>query len=275
MNKILPVKNIGHTLLVSLFCLACCCARAQSENTRASNWYQLQQLTALAGVDSSYLSAAQKTKLQSLTVDMSPTALCAKASSTPCSPGNPLPITGLKLSGNRTSAATVKLDWETKSEYNSRGFVLQRQSFSNPLEFDSIYYVNGQGTSYGPSKYAYTDMNSNIAVSFYRVKEVDIDGDSTFSNIVAIDGASAGFSVYVAPNPATSSTAAFYIVGTSTTPTGFMITNAMGQVIARQNDLPLSGNTYVPLNGYHLATGFYIVTVFNSKAQISQKFIIY
>ncbi len=270
----MKIKNIGRCLLFSMLYLSSFNTHAQNENKRAADWLTLQRLTTLASLDSSFLSPSDKKTLSSLLIDKSPTAACAKASATPCL-SVPLPITGLKLSGKRTSPATAKLDWETRSEYNSKGFVLEKQSLSNPLQFDSIWYTNGQGNSDGPTKYTYTDMNSSSIVTYYRVREVDIDDNFTYSNIVAIDATISGLAVHVAPNPGTSTTAAFYIVGTSSALTGFIITNATGKTIIRKDNIALSGNTYIPLSSYNLARGFYIVTVFNNKEQISQKFIIY
>jgi hypothetical protein len=266
--------TIGRCVLYGTLYLSSFSGHAQNEATRADDWLTLQRLTTLASLDSSFLSSADKTKLTALLVDQSPTAVCSRASTSPCISA-PLPVKGLKLSGQRTSPATAKLNWETKAEYNSKRFVLERQSLTDASVYDSVYATPGQGNALATTKYSYTDMNGYKQVTYYRVREVDIDDSNTYSNIVAIEAAASGLSVYVAPNPGSASTAALFIGGTSSSATGFFITNATGRTIARQENVSLSGNTRIPLGGFHLATGFYIVTVFNQQEQISQKFIIF
>ncbi len=264
----------GRRLLYGVLYLFSLSGHAQNEATRADNWLTLQRLTTLASLDSSFLSSADKTTLSSLLVDPSPTAVCSKASSSPCLSA-PLPIKGLKLLGQRSSPATVRLNWETKAEYNSKRFVLERRSLTDSAFFDSVYATPGQGNTLATTKYGYTDFNNYKRVTYYRVREVDIDDSATYSNIVAIAAAASGLTVYVAPNPGSSSTAALYIGGTSASATSFFITNAAGRTIAREDNVPLSGNTRIALGDFHLATGFYIVTVTNQQEQISQKFIIF
>jgi len=190
-------------------------------------------------------------------------------------PGAPLPVTGLKLEGTRISAQHAKLDWQTLAEYNSKGFVLERRSLTDPLRFDSISFTAGQGTSYGKTKYSYVDPNSSSVVTYYRVREVDLDGNSTYSNVVSIAGVESGLTVYVAPNPGTSATTGFYIISTSSSSAGFTVANIPGSILLRKDKVALSGNTYISLAGYHLSRGLYILTVFNGKEQVSRKFIIY
>jgi hypothetical protein len=266
-------RTIGRCVLQGMLYLWCFAGHAQNEATRAEDWLTLQRLTTLASLDSSFLSSADKLKLTALLVDQSPTAACARASVSPCV-GVSLAVKGLKLSGQRTSPATAKLNWETKAEYNSKRFVLERQSLTDAAVYDSVYSTPGQGNTLGATKYSYTDLNGYKQVTFYRVREVDIDDSNTYSNIVAIEAAASGLSVYVAPNPGSASTAALFIGGTSSPATGFFITNASGRMLYRQENVSLSGNTRIPLGGFRLTTGFYIVTVFNQQEQISQKFII-
>jgi hypothetical protein len=265
--------NIGRRLVCAMLYLSSFSGHAQNEATRADDWLTLQRLKTLASLDSSFLSSADKTKLFALLVDRSPSAVCSRVSTSPCLSA-PLPIKGLKLSGRRSSPATARLNWETKAEYNSKRFVLERQSPSDASVYDSVYATAGQGNTLATTKYGYTDLNGYKLVTYYRVREIDIDDSATYSNIVAIGAAASGLSVYVAPNPGSASTAALYIEGTSASVTGFFITNADGRTIARQENVPLSGNTRIALGGYHLAKGFYIVTVYNQQEQISQKFII-
>jgi|SRR5882724_7220535 len=271
----MKISNIYRRLLYGMLYFSTLHSQAQqAEDNRARDWIMYERLSALARLDSSFLSDMDKKTLLSLQAGLFPIGACTKASAVSCDGGAPLPVTGLKLEGTRVSAQNAKLDWQTLAEYNSKGFVLERRSLTDPLQFDSISFTAGQGTSYGKTKYSYTDLNSSSVVTYYRVREVDLDGSFTYSNVVSIAGVESRLAVHVAPNPGPSTTTGFYIIGSSSPTAGFTISNALGAVLVRKEKVALSGNTYISLGGYHLSTGLYILSVFNEKEQISRKFII-
>ncbi|HMH21050.1 MAG TPA: T9SS type A sorting domain-containing protein [Puia sp.] len=272
----MKTSNIYRRLLYGILFLSTFHSQAQkTEDNRARDWITYERLTALARLNSSFLSDADKKTLASLQAGLFPVGPCRKASASPCGAAAPPLITGLKLDGTRISAQYAKLDWETLSEFNSRGFVLERRSPTDLLQFDSIYFTAGQGISLGKTKYSYTDPNSSSVTTYYRVREAGLDGNSIYSNVVSIAGVEPTLAVHVVPNPGTSATTGFYIISTSSPTAGFTIANAVGSVLIRKEKIPLSGNTYVSLGSYHLSTGLYIVSVFNEKEQTSRKFIIY
>jgi len=165
-----------QTALLAFFCCYIVGVRAQNtENDRARDYLQRFQLGALAALDSSFLSAADKSRLIALQADHSPAAICARGSYTDCSVPNTQPG-GLKLTGERLDKQHVKLDWQTSTETNSSYFVLERRSLTDTLRYDSITAKAGQGNSAGVSKYNYTDPNDLSVATYYRVKEVSLDG---------------------------------------------------------------------------------------------------
>jgi hypothetical protein len=268
-------KGIVQVLL--LYCmLLCCClhSQAQSEDARARDWMTLQRLSSLASLDSSFLTASDKKKLSALVLDLSPIAVCSKPSLTPCNGINPS-SSGLKLTGVRINADRVKLEWQTIAENNTEGFVLERRSLTDTLRFDSIFYAKGQGTTIGKTKYGYIDQNSSSVETFYRVREKDLSGSFSYSNIVSIQGTIPKLAVQVAPNPATSSLAGFYVSGGTGSSITCIVINACGRLVLKKENLPVSGTTYFSLGAYHLWPGFYIVTVTSDNERISRKMIIY
>ena len=78
----------------------------------------------------------------------------------------------------------IRLSWGTESELNSKSFIVLRSR--NQLEFESIAEMNAAGYSSAPIEYSYTDKVSSAGQYYYRLKQLDLDGTYTFSNIVAV-----------------------------------------------------------------------------------------
>ena len=81
----------------------------------------------------------------------------------------------------------VQLLWSTASELNNRGFEIER-SVNDASNFTSVGFVDGKGNS---TEINYYSFNDNPQVSganqiYYRLKQIDFDGTSTYSNIVNV-----------------------------------------------------------------------------------------
>ncbi len=248
-------------------------AEAQTtEAVRAEKWLTLHKLLFKKSIASWSVSAADLKQLKELTT-MSPFANCTIAGTANCS-GSGLPVTGLTLKGQRTNADVVLLKWETLAEYNSKGFILERQSFNNINVFDSIFYVDGAGTSYSKSKYQHTDLNNFRGISFYRVRQVDNDGHYTYSNVVQIDGGGGEFAVNVVPNPARSNSLRFYFTVPSLSQTiDFTIFNALGNSVVKKEKFVVTTG-YYEMKNKAFPPGYYFITVHTGKAVYSKSFVI-
>lgn len=78
----------------------------------------------------------------------------------------------------------VRLTWETASELNNRGFEIERQIRG---VWAVVGFVEGNGTTTEYQKYSFTDKpNTTDAVS-YRLKQVDYNGQYTYSKVVNVD----------------------------------------------------------------------------------------
>jgi hypothetical protein len=78
----------------------------------------------------------------------------------------------------------VVLNWSTATETNNRGFEIQRKTAGN--DFLTIGSVNGQGTSTQSHSYSYVDSKVAPGTYSYRLKQVDFDGTSSYSNLVEV-----------------------------------------------------------------------------------------
>ena len=119
--------------------------------------------------------------------------------------GAPLPVVFADFSLSRSNA-TVSVKWETVTEINNSGFSVERNNNGN---WETIAFVPTKadgGNSSSRLSYAYTDINSSKAVSQYRIKQVDIDGQFKYSEVRAIRGTEQDAKTMVFPNPSSNGT---------------------------------------------------------------------
>jgi hypothetical protein len=88
------------------------------------------------------------------------------------------------------SNGNVTLSWITATEINNSGFEIDRAVFSNEvrnLKWQSIGFVNGNGTTSQSHSYSFIDNDLSIGKSIYRLKQIDYDGTFSYSNIIEVD----------------------------------------------------------------------------------------
>ena len=79
------------------------------------------------------------------------------------------------------------LNWSTAVESNNKGFYVERSK--DGKDFSSIGFVNGKGNTSQITNYSYTDASLkdiNVTKTYYRLKQVDLDGKFAYSNVIAL-----------------------------------------------------------------------------------------
>lgn len=98
---------------------------------------------------------------------------------------NVFPIELAHFKGQMTHQG-VKLDWATYSELNNDRFELERSYDTREVEFVSM--LKGAGSSNEMNHYSYTDvLETEEEQVYYRLKQVDINGDTYFTDWISID----------------------------------------------------------------------------------------
>jgi hypothetical protein len=100
------------------------------------------------------------------------------------------------------------LQWSSLSEFNNTGFEVQ-QSVGHANGFTTIGFVDSKaknGNSQAEIRYAFEDKTPvNGAVVYYRLKQIDMDGKSSYSDIKAIKVGMGSAALQVYPNPSSGS----------------------------------------------------------------------
>ncbi len=110
---------------------------------------------------------------------------------------NPLPLKLISFSGKVTDKK-ILLDWFVAEETNMKGYAIERSIDGEtflPIEF--VASTNNQS---GNKNYSYTDYPFTNGIIYYRLKEVNTDGNFSYSNVIALKVTDIGF-IEVFPNP--------------------------------------------------------------------------
>gem|GEM_PF-2544261 len=92
----------------------------------------------------------------------------------------------------------TKLSWETYSELNNDYFIIERSS--DGTNWENILRVEGVGNSSEILSYKSVDEAPLSGLSYYRLKQVDFNGTSTYSGIETVMHSSS-FNYKIFPNP--------------------------------------------------------------------------
>ena len=113
-----------------------------------------------------------------------------------------LPVELLSFNGE-LKHRKIKLTWETASELNNDYFSLERSADSKV--FEEIARIKGQGTTDEANTYEYYDHEPFAGEVFYRLKQIDFDGQFTYFDIIRVANSEkleeeAEISIYPIPN---------------------------------------------------------------------------
>lgn len=93
----------------------------------------------------------------------------------------------------------IELRWTTLSESNNHYFQVERAVDEGV--FRPLTRVRGAGTQNSPSYYRFTDEQFYGNVLYYRLKQVDLDGTFTYSQVIQVSTQAFTATYRVYPNP--------------------------------------------------------------------------
>lgn len=159
-----------------------------------------------------------------------------------------------------------KLTWTTASEANNRGFELQRSA--DGKNFSTIAVIASKaeaGNSNSPITYSFDDEMPLKGNNYYRLKQIDMDGRSSLSIIVAIKGDKTSLGITsLYPNPAkdiVNLAVTSPVSGKAT----IVITGLSGNVISQVPATVIAGQNNLSINVGSLPTGVYLVRITNGS----------
>ncbi len=160
--------------------------------------------------------------------------------------------------------SSIRLDWHTATETNNHRFEVQRKIINgNGIvpEWITIGVKEGRGTTTEPQSYTFINDISGIKAASlqYRLKQVDYNGNTSFSNVLTIDQIAAnGFNLEQNyPNPFNNATSIGYEI-TKDGNVSLRVYNALGEEVAvLVNGKKQTGSYKVYFDAGKLPSGIY------------------
>jgi hypothetical protein len=186
----------------------------------------------------------------------------------------PLPVTFLSFTATYSEEKKgVELKWATASEIDNSHFDVEKSM--NGMDFQKITEVEGSGNSTSEHNYfAFDSRPYYTEINYYRLKQVDYDGNFDYSDIVAVlvEHPQAYFSV--SPNPITRESKIYYNSLAEET-WSCSIYNEMGLTVFNGKVKSLQGPNEMNVPFSSLAAGVYLVKMNSSGQSYQGKFVIY
>lgn len=171
----------------------------------------------------------------------------------------PLPVTYISFAAN-VKDCSVELNWTTGVEKGNTHFTVQRSP-------DGMAWIDiGRVPASGTQRYSFTDKMPEGEKLLYRLRQTDVDGTSSYSDIATVQLHCQNL-IKVYPNPTHN------IIRISGAPehSTVQLINALGQIISEQKTN--MSNTKIIMEG--LAYGLYWVRILQDKSVISMSRIAY
>ena len=93
-----------------------------------------------------------------------------------------LPVVWGGFAGKRVNSSAIALQWRTIQEQSASHYNVQRSE--DGIHFRTIGMVMAQGTTPSMTDYAFNDKNATGSMYYYRLQQVDLDGNINYSAII-------------------------------------------------------------------------------------------
>ena len=182
----------------------------------------------------------------------------------------PLPVTMLSFTASLLQDNKVKLDWSTSMEINCSKYKIER-SFDGSI-FSEVAAVSGSGTTSLFHSYSGIDVSpATVSIVYYRIKQLDIDGKGSYSNVLSVRLKKTNRLVTIYPNPFTSYLKINMEWNSSEVIIAKVI-NIQGQEIMSKNIQMIKGLNYISIDELSkLSAGNYFIQFISGAERFTQK----
>ncbi len=178
-----------------------------------------------------------------------------------------LPVTWLDFQVTKVDG-TSQLDWTTSEEFNNHGFEIQRSI--NGKDFEKIGWADAIAQQSSVNVYRFIDLNPKKGTNYYRLKQMDWDGQFDYSPIRSVSFKDRQFSVVVMPNPAKE----FFnvVIRTQESFSDISLIDVTGRVVLEEKINSIDITTRLPID--HLVQGAYTLVVVSGTERFTQRLVV-
>lgn len=166
-----------------------------------------------------------------------------------------VPVNWMSFNANKIGAAIVGLNWRV-NEINNLKYEIERSADNKT--FNKIGEVAALTSNGNEASYYFKDEKATNGKNFYRIKQIDVDGKSSYSNTLVVNFSkldNGKFEVY--PNPAKDRASIVSIDEAKNL--NIQIVDLMGKVVYTQQRTKVEAGEQISLNISNLPNGIYTI----------------
>jgi hypothetical protein len=175
-----------------------------------------------------------------------------------------LPIELLSFSGKKEGSSNL-LKWETASEINNDFFTLEKSA--NAHNWEVVGRLSGVGNSNTIHTYSMTD-DSPFAITYYRLKQTDFNGDYNYSNIETINNNEREELISIYPNPVSNGFLILDINNAKNQKLQMLIIDVFGKKVFEQEINVSKAEKKYTITLPSIKSGSYWVTLLNTNSEL-------
>lgn len=169
-----------------------------------------------------------------------------------------LPVELVSFTARREQRST-ELTWVTASEEKNAQFVVERTTDGDHYEMVAV--VEGKGTTQSTSVYTITDQQTPDQLTYYRLKQIDADGNPTYYDLISVEELEGGALIHrVYPNPA-NSVLVYTLNALGKQTYSVQVTDQLGRTVYRETSETDNGISEHTLDVDAFENGSYLMTV--------------
>ena len=165
----------------------------------------------------------------------------------------------------------VLLKWGTTFEQNTDRYEIERSTDGNQFT-KLIGNVKAAGNSNTTLNYDFTDAAPENDINYYRIKQFDIDGQFSYTNVAKVNMKSSALQLNLYPSPAISQLTLEFYAGRNENVL-IEIFDSKGSVVSKLRMNMLLGINTKTLNVNQLSSGIYMMKLSTQNEVITKRFI--
>jgi hypothetical protein len=199
----------------------------------------------------------------------------------PVPPSLPVQLASFTLT--IVNGTSVQLTWRTISETNNFGYYVQRKlATESSFTFVPNSFVPGHGSTLVAQQYSFTDNSKPSIQLQYRLKQVDLDGNTNFTDPLSVKIPASVSELLPSmfsmqqnyPNPFNPSTLIVFATGHDG-PVSLRVYDMLGREVATLvNESRKPGEYIEHFDGSKLSSGVFVTVLRTSEGQMTKRMIL-
>ena len=180
---------------------------------------------------------------------------------------NPLPVSLLSFTAKAEKEA-AQLNWRTANETDNKGFGIEHST--DGVYFTTVGTVAGGGNAAAAKDYSFTHLTPAAGINYYRLKQMDLDGRSKYSEVKKVDFGTRPSMFVLKTNPVHEE-AILNFVSSNNRILILQVLDATGKTVTQRQWSIAAGQNTMWLNTAALAKGVYYVQVKDAQGMYSTR----